>query len=218
MIGSHNTMTYLKAESKVWESISGYWRCQDKTLDEQIEAGVRWFDIRIVYDNSAQTERSVYYWKFAHGEVDLAMNYKTNNSTGRGAGNVRLTFDTVMDKIQACGGVARIMLERGDIADEELFSTYFAPNSVACKKWPCIIGAIIKKDWKVLWNSRNDLGLIDCSYVPYKRDTSVWKQLKSILKFPFNTIKKRAEKGSQPTKSQIKNEKWVWIYDYVYKP
>lgn len=211
MIGSHNSMTYLKASSKVWEKLSAYWRCQDKTIDEQIAAGVRWFDIRVAYDKSA---RGSSFWKFAHGEVDLQMTVKTGSGTGRSAGSVRLTLDDVLTKIQNAGGLVRIMLEKGDADDETLFAEYFS-QPLMCKKWPCIIGAVIKENWRVLWNKRPDLGITDCSYVPYKRDTPVLKQLKAILKFPFKSIKKRADEGFQPTKAQREHQYYVWVYDYV---
>lgn len=208
MIGTHNSMTYLKAKNKVWEVIAGYWRCQDKNLGEQIEAGVRWFDIRIAYDEGTKS------WVFAHGEVDLAMSGKTDSKTGRGAGGYRLTLDSVLGAIQQCGGVARIMLERGDDVDEAIFAQEFNPASIV-KRWPCVIGAVIKKNWRVLWESQPVLAITDLSYVPYKRDTAWYKQLKGILGFPFKSIKKRAEKIRKPTRAQKNNANRVYVYDYV---
>ena len=47
MIGSHNSATYLKEESW-WMAILRPWtRCQSKTLKEQYESGIRYFDFRI---------------------------------------------------------------------------------------------------------------------------------------------------------------------------
>ncbi len=211
MIGTHNSMTYLKAKSKVWEAIAGYWRCQDKTLSEQIDAGVRWFDIRVAYDSNA---KGSVYWKFAHGEVDLAMLGKTDSKTGRDAGTYRITLDSVLRQIQQCGGVARIMLERGNDSDEGLFSEYFN-QQVMARQWPCVIGAVIKKNWKVLWNSRPGLAITDLSYVPYKRDKAWHKQLKGIIAFPFKSIKKRAKENGNPTKAQRETPNRVFVFDYV---
>lgn len=211
MIGSHNTMTYLPAESKAWEAIACWWRCQEKTLDEQIAAGVRWFDIRVAYNKTPGEPL----WKFAHGGVDLKVSGKVSacNADVRDGTDYE-TLASVLEKIGRCGGVARLMLERGDESDEELFAEYFAPSRIG-SKWPCIIGAVIKKDWKVLWGKRNDLGITDCSYVPYKRDTDWWEQLKGIIGFPWKSIKKRALKGRRPALSEKNDNAWVWVYDYV---
>lgn len=47
MIGSHNSATYLK-EKSWWMAILRPWtRCQSKTLKEQYESGIRYFDFRI---------------------------------------------------------------------------------------------------------------------------------------------------------------------------
>lgn len=196
MIGSHNTMTYLKAKSKLWEMIKGYWRCQDKTLDEQIAMGVRWFDIRVVY-NESSNHGSL--WRFAHGAIDLKSDFSLRD---------------VLDKIESCGGYVRIMLERGDEYDEELFRQYFDINRVL-DKWPCIVGAVIKHEWRVLWSRSLGVGMRDCSYVPYKRDTAWWKQIWSIIPFPFKSIKSRAKANKKDFESHKKDNKTIYVYDYV---
>ncbi len=48
-ISSHNTMTYLTPK-KWWMKIFSFVaKCQDKTLQEQYDLGVRTFDIRVTY-------------------------------------------------------------------------------------------------------------------------------------------------------------------------
>lgn len=52
MIGSHNSATYLK-EKKWWMTILRPWtKCQNKTLKEQYNEGVRYFDFRIKIDDT----------------------------------------------------------------------------------------------------------------------------------------------------------------------
>ena len=47
MIGSHHSATYLK-EKSWWMTILRPWtRCQTKTLREQYNSGIRYFDFRI---------------------------------------------------------------------------------------------------------------------------------------------------------------------------
>ena len=196
MVGTHNSMTYLRAVSPLWEAISCWWRCQDKTLDEQIAAGVRWFDIRIAYNNKPGGPL----WKFAHGGADLEY------ADGPG-------LRDVLERVEECGGLVRVMLEKGDEEAEQLFAEYFNEASTT-KRWPCITGAVIKKGWRVLW-SKGEPQLVDRSYVPYKRDTAWWKQLKGIVGFPWKSLKRRAKGGKRPAEWQWGKKGKVWIYDFV---
>ena len=61
-LGSHNTMTYLKP--KYWYMYPFKWfaQCQNKDIKYQYELGIRYFDIRIRYDENGVPE-------FAHGLV-----------------------------------------------------------------------------------------------------------------------------------------------------
>lgn len=47
MTGSHNTMTYLKPQKWWMRLINFTSRCQNKDIDAQYAAGVRYFDIRV---------------------------------------------------------------------------------------------------------------------------------------------------------------------------
>lgn len=50
MLGSHNSFTYL-TPVKWWMRLLTPWtKCQSKTIVEQYEAGVRYFDIRVSFD------------------------------------------------------------------------------------------------------------------------------------------------------------------------
>lgn len=60
MIGSHNSFTYLPAKNIVGKLTSLFWRCQKLTLSEQLERGVRCFDVRIRRSKKGN-------WEFAHG-------------------------------------------------------------------------------------------------------------------------------------------------------
>lgn len=195
MIGTHNTMTYLRAKNALWETIKGYWRCQDKTLDEQIALGVRWFDIRVVCDNRLNGNL----WNFAHGLITLRGDILLND---------------VLEKIQTCGGFVRVMLERGVQSEEDLFVDYFAVDRIS-GKWPCIKGVVIKKGWRILWQKDVGLNLVDCSYVPYKRDTPWYKQLKTIIGFPFKSIKARAKGNKKDFYIRQQDNKHIYVYDFV---
>ena len=70
MIGSHNTLSYLPPKN-LWGKITRLWnKCQDKTIEEQFNRGVDYFDIRINFysDNN---------WHFVHNRVDYGIIDKT---------------------------------------------------------------------------------------------------------------------------------------------
>lgn len=60
IFGSHNTMTYLKSTSWIYNIFSCFWRCQKLDIYKQFFAGVRCFDLRVkMYDGHCV---------FAHGK------------------------------------------------------------------------------------------------------------------------------------------------------
>ena len=72
LIGSHNTMSYLKPSN--WLLYLGYLisaKCQNKSWLEQIDSGVRVFDIRVFpeYDKHGIT-----FWRYGHGLTKFTRN------------------------------------------------------------------------------------------------------------------------------------------------
>ena len=66
MIGSHNTLSYLPPKN-LWGKITRPWnKCQDKNLEEQVNAGIDYLDIRI---NFYKDEK----WHFVHNRVDYGV-------------------------------------------------------------------------------------------------------------------------------------------------
>ncbi len=62
MIGSHNTMSYLKP-TKWWMRLFNKWaKCQELTFEEQFNYGVRYFDIRLKLVDGC--------WHFCHNLID----------------------------------------------------------------------------------------------------------------------------------------------------
>ena len=108
LIGSHNTMTYLKPR-KWWMWFGRFIaKCQNKTIEEQYKSGARWFDLRICFHELSDT---LIHPMFAHG----AMEYK-----GKTPEEV---FEFLSSKNDA---YCRIILEKGN--EEDLFKIYV-------KKW-----------------------------------------------------------------------------------
>lgn len=63
MLGSHNSLSYLKAVHW-WQRWQKRWyKCQEHTIDEQLASGIRYFDIRLkIIDDR---------WHFVHNRIDF---------------------------------------------------------------------------------------------------------------------------------------------------
>lgn len=69
MLGSHNSFTYQGAVCKPLNLFAFLWRCQGKTVREQMEEGVGYFDVRVRYDLKNKC------WRTCHGMVDFGLTY-----------------------------------------------------------------------------------------------------------------------------------------------
>lgn len=92
MLASHNTLTYLRPRRSIMRLFAWLWRCQVKSLPDQIRAGIRYADIRVRYDDGALIP--------CHGCVDL-----------RGC-----VFDAMVE-LDRARIPYRLILERGDNYD-----------------------------------------------------------------------------------------------------
>lgn len=183
-------MTYLPAANRRWEILAPWWRCQDKTLEQQIEAGVRWFDLRIIRHGDR--------WHWAHGLVDL------------GEADVFHALDTIGE----CGGSCRLLLERGDDIDEDVFYRKFCAAQTLID-YPQIQSVIAKKRWVVYFLRINVLGTVDRCYIPLRRNKPWYRQIPSIIKFPFTTIKHWSDTHARPQQHERESSRYAWVYDYV---
>lgn len=99
MIGSHDTYTFKKAKNWAVNLMSKFWRCQDKTIQEQYDAGVRFFDIRVFRNKNK--------WQAAHGLAEFDVYFTT--------------IEDICKQFESNGVKYRIWLEKGSDADWELF-------------------------------------------------------------------------------------------------
>lgn len=101
MIGSHNTFTYLKSTSWLYNNCKKWWKCQKDDIKAQYMFGIRFFDIRVVRDGNK--------WRAAHGACKLKITWKS------------------LDEICAYMGINcpdalyRIVLESGSQSDKNAF-------------------------------------------------------------------------------------------------
>ena len=189
MIGSHNSMTYLPPKNPIFRLFTPFFRCQNMSLIEQIEEGVRFFDIRVAW--SKRQKR----WVFAHGIVTLG---------GRNTAEVSEVFD--LFERHRCS--FRIILERGGKKTErsfqDTFYKYFAPRN-GC----LFIG--IKRGWRIVYKSTHFPGIDDRSFVPFRSDEPILHQFSWKI---LNTPKKWAERKNF-VEEGYKTDKIIHFYDFA---
>lgn len=151
MIASHDSFTYLKPRLSFMRLFAWLWKTQTKTIQEQIDSGVRYFDVRVRRVSDG--------WRVCHGLVDLDM-----------------TFRTISDILNFFKGYKfRLVLERGD---DTLFR-YLTPNCWEGVS-DSLTAVIIKKGWEVLYRENKDEHIIDLSYTPFLSDRTLWQNLKKL--------------------------------------
>lgn len=120
MIGTHDSYTFLPARNKIFEWVSFLWRTQIRSIAQQKERGVSYFDIRVRRDGDM--------WRVCHGLVDFD-----------------LTFDSIEDIVNLYSLYkVRIILERGDGEGK------FREEVLRSKSCPALSFACIKKGWEVI--------------------------------------------------------------------
>ena len=88
MIGSHNSMSYLPPKN-LWGKITRLWsKCQDKTIEEQFNMGVDYFDIRINFYNDDE-------WHFVHNKVDYGV---VNDNIWKYIGKIKVPIRVIYDR------------------------------------------------------------------------------------------------------------------------
>lgn len=169
ILGSHNSMTYLSPQ---WYLRPLFWmgRCQSLHIKEQFDAGARWFDLRIAFDDMGLPY-------FAHG----IFSYK-----GVNVGDVLETLDTLSsdteDKVYV-----RLLNER----DSERSKVFFYNLCFDLKgRYPNLIftGGQNKKDWSLIYDFRTypDKPLVD-KYSSCNHDHCVYDESGKEVEHVNNT-------------------------------
>lgn len=203
MIGSHNSMTYLPPVHRFWRLFTPFWRCQNKTIEEQIKAGVKLFDIRVVWDKKLGC------WQFAHGLVQFGWKKGDPLSVG---------LEPTLTLLETHGCLYRIVLERGSEYDEERFNSWFGFGAdIWWKSHPHCISAIRKRGWKSVRSRRFDyayknMQLADHSFVPFRSDRPWWRQLSWRM---FCTPRLWAKRHNTVRNSWKKSGNTVHFYDFA---
>ena len=194
MIGSHNSFTHLASDSDINNYFTWLWRCQDKTMVEQYEAGVRFFDIRV----KAIVKSGKVMWEACHGSAGL--------------GKTFLSINAICTYVQKSlpGSTFRLLLEKKGDYDEK-----FKTDSLkAVEKYPEILKFVaIKSGWSVLYQATDIPQIIDYCYVPWHSGDSFWENIKN---FRPSTIKSYAKKHNPViTQEMVDDPTTIYFMDYI---
>ena len=193
MIASHNTFSYLQPRYRIFDFFKGFWRCQDKNINEQIANGVEYLDVRVRYTFDCKV-------RLCHGFVDYGKEYNSLAELVDDLINKNIpTTKSKKKKIHY-----RIILERGnrfsfESDTDEIIENQIKDNSNAVLDW-----VVIKKGWKTYYQNFGKLTIVD---VCFKK----WNIFNIIYAlFGGNPIKMHAEKNDAYDNSNI-----ILFKDYI---
>lgn len=199
MIGSHNSFTFKNSPNWLFNKFNYFWRCQNKTMREQYDAGVRFFDIRVYRKDDA-------HWGLAHGLVNLYGGFDTIST---------LLIYMITQFPEA---YFRVLLEKGDDSIVKVFtgevSDALASLSTPFTNRSKLYQAIIKSGWNIIYSNPNEEFIIhDYCYTPILTGKSFWYNVKH---FKFSSIKKYAKKHNPKiTQEMIDDPKEIHFMDFV---
>ena len=196
-------MTYLAPKHWFWRLFAPFWRCQNKTIKEQKDAGVRFFDIRVVWDKKLDC------WQFAHGLVKFGW---TRRDT------LAVAVEPILTLLESHGCLYRIVLERGTEYEEDRFRYEFIHSKNTEIWWgshPHCTAVIIKRGWqRVRVNGKyyGKLQLADHSFVPFHSDRPWWRQLSWRM---FCTPRLWAKRHNTVQQGWREGNNTVHFYDFA---
>lgn len=147
-IATHNSLTYAKPKKWWMKPFKIFAQCQDKTVEQQLNAGVTLFDIRVRFDKDGKPYA-------CHGlmeydiEVEPIIQYLLNHNI-----YVQLVLET----------------SKYDERQEELFKLF-------CEEYdnPYLIGRVRKYDWVRIHNGEQNPCIITSYFASAPNINSIWK-------------------------------------------
>lgn len=153
-LGSHNTMTYLTPKRWYMRPFSFIARCQQITIKQQYDMGIRLFDLRISFDNKGMPV-------FSHGMMD----YKGNNIY-----NVA-KFLNDMARLEMDVIHVRVILERdNDVLDKDRFTTLCSMLEEKFR-YVAFFDGRYKKTWETLYEFKSE----EPTYID-RYSSTTWKK------------------------------------------
>lgn len=193
MIASHNSFTFLEPTKWWLKPFAFLWKCQDKTLEQQYKAGVRYFDVRVFLNKEGE-------WQICHGVAEFSVSFTTI-----------LALCLYLEN-RYPHALYRIILEKGDDAAEKLFKG----KSYICvgKHRPKLVFVAIKRDWQVLYDNQHFKRTEDYTAKLWYPSRSLWWNIKNFFK--VRSIKSWARRNNPLiTQEMIDDPETLYFYDYV---
>lgn len=196
MLGSHNTFTYFPPKNPIFNLFKPLWKCQTKSIEEQYENGVRFFDVRLIWSNKKK------YWEVGHGLVRVKGIYFKNGE------------ELKKDMSKFPGSQYRVILERGN-KERERFEKEFLSLKDSD---PSLVDVIVKTPWQRLYRSPLYPKTVKDYCVRlfnWNVNEGFWKNIKENFKISY-TIKRWARGHNPDINGKMINDKnTLYFMDYV---
>lgn len=197
IFGSHNTMTYLKSKSWIYNIFSCIWRCQKLDIYQQFYTGVRCFDLRVRMHNE--------HWVFAHGKSTLDSD-----------ADILTIIDALNKECETCDSKVyiRLLLEINK-QDSYQENSFISLCELLNKKYKNndrirIFECRRKYDWTQLY----DFGVYpEVTQYVGSMQTKIYGKICPWLYYIFN--KKRLNKMIDEIKKDNTDDNKIFLFDFI---
>ena len=185
MIASHNTFSYLQPRHKIFNFFKGFWRCQELNINEQLDNGVEYLDVRVRYTFDGKV-------RLCHGIVDYGNEYDSLAELVENCIYNNIHKAKSKNKIHY-----RLILERGNIfsfkSDTDKIRWIEKVNNInAVLDW-----VVVKKGWKTYFQNFGNVTIVDECF----KNWNIFNLIYAL--FGGNPIKRHAENQDSYQNSNI---------------
>ena len=194
LIASHNTFSYLTPRYKIFNFFEGFWRCQELNINEQLDNGVEYLDVRVRYTFDGKV-------RLCHGIVDYGNEYDSLAELVENCINNNIHKTKSKNKIHY-----RLILERGNKfsfkSDTDKIRWMEKVHNInAVLDW-----VVVKKGWKTYFQNFGNVTIVDECF----KNWNIFNLIYAL--FGGNPIKRHAEKHDAYHNSNI-----ILFRDYIKK-
>ena len=185
LIASHNTFSYLTPRYKIFNLFEGFWRCQELNINEQLDNGVEYLDVRVRYTFDGKV-------RLCHGIVDYGNEYDSLAELVENCIYNNIPKTKSKNKIHY-----RLILERGNIfsfkSDTDKIRWMEKVNNInAVLDW-----VVVKKGWKTYFQNFGNVTIVDECF----KNWNIFNLIYAL--FGGNPIKRHAENQDSYQNSNI---------------
>ena len=194
LIASHNTFSDLPPRYKIFNFFEGFWRCQELNINEQLDNGVEYLDVRVRYTFDGKV-------RLCHGIVDYGNEYDSLAELVENCIYNNIPKTKSKNKIHY-----RLILERGNKfsfkSDTDKIRWMEKVHNInAVLDW-----VVVKKGWKTYFQNFGNVTIVDECF----KNWNIFNLIYAL--FGGNPIKRHAEKHDAYQNSNI-----ILFRDYIKK-